>query len=52
MYQEYRKVDLVNKLKLMGIGILDIMVTGVTGAGKSTTLRATCKFNHYDTANF
>jgi len=40
MYQEYRKIDLVNKLKLMGIGILDIMVTGVTGAGKSTTLNS------------
>lgn len=40
MYQEYRKIDLINKLNIIGINPLDIMVTGVTGAGKSTTLNS------------
>jgi len=38
MYQNYREIDLAKKLKPLGIGILDVMATGVTGAGKSTTL--------------
>jgi len=40
MYQNYRDTDLNNKLEVMNIGVLDIMVTGVTGAGKSTTLNS------------
>jgi len=38
MYTNYRNIDLDDKLKILNIGVLDIMVTGVTGAGKSTTL--------------
>ena len=40
MYTNYRITDIENKLKLMSISPLDVMVTGVTGAGKSTTLNA------------
>jgi len=36
MYSNYRKNDIANKLDV----ILDVMVTGVTGAGKSTTLNS------------
>ncbi|MDQ7002711.1 MAG: GTPase, partial [Ghiorsea sp.] len=38
MYQTYRELDLKHKLNTMGVNPLDVMVTGVTGAGKSTTL--------------
>lgn len=37
MYQNYRHEDLSKKSSELGI-IFDVMVTGVTGAGKSTTL--------------
>ena len=37
MYQSYRYNELEKKSKKIGI-IFDVMVTGVTGAGKSTTL--------------
>lgn len=38
MYKNYRTNDINRKLNIMGVNPLDIMVTGVTGAGKSTTL--------------
>jgi len=38
MYKNYRLQDIEKNLNLMGIRPLDVMVTGVTGAGKSTTL--------------
>lgn len=38
MYKNYRTVDMITNLMVMGANPLDIMVTGVTGAGKSTTL--------------
>ncbi|CAA6808382.1 MAG: GTPase Era [uncultured Thiotrichaceae bacterium] len=38
MYKTYRILDVYNKMNSMEISPLDIMVTGVTGAGKSTTL--------------
>lgn len=37
---EYRTNDINNNLNKMGVRPLDVMVTGVTGAGKSTTLNA------------
>jgi len=40
MYQYYRQNDLNNNLNIIGIRPLDVMVTGVTGAGKSTTLNS------------
>ncbi len=40
MYKNYRYADLTYKLNEMGINPLDVMVTGVTGAGKSTTLNS------------
>ena len=39
MYKNYRYSELHKKSKKVGI-IFDVMVTGVTGAGKSTTLNA------------
>lgn len=39
-FSTYRTVDIENNLKKMRIRPLDVMVTGVTGAGKSTTLNA------------
>jgi uncharacterized protein len=39
-YKEYRLEDLQRKINQIGYHPLDIMVTGVTGAGKSTTLNA------------
>lgn len=39
MYKDYRYSELHEKSKKVGI-IFDVMVTGVTGAGKSTTLNA------------
>jgi predicted GTPase len=38
--QYYRTNDLSNNLNIIGINPLDVMVTGVTGAGKSTTLNS------------
>jgi predicted GTPase len=38
--QNYRTADLSRNLDIIGINPLDVMVTGVTGAGKSTTLNA------------
>ncbi len=40
MYQNYRLVDILTNLMVMNINPLDVMVTGVTGAGKSTTLNS------------
>ncbi len=39
-FSTYRDNDINNNLHRMGIRPLDVMVTGVTGAGKSTTLNA------------
>lgn len=38
MFKSYRTSDLAHKLNTIGVNPLDVMVTGVTGAGKSTTL--------------
>ena len=40
MYKDYRLADVLTNVMVMGINPLDIMVTGVTGAGKSTTLNS------------
>ena len=40
MFAEYRIEDIRRKMHAMEIRPLDVMVTGVTGAGKSTTLNA------------
>lgn len=40
MYKKYRDADLSNKLGVIGVQPLDVMVTGVTGSGKSTTLNS------------
>ena len=40
MYSEYRNIDIEKKLSIARFRPLDIMVTGVTGAGKSTTLNS------------
>lgn len=39
-FDTYRTTDINNNLHRIGIRPLDVMVTGVTGAGKSTTLNA------------
>lgn len=39
-FRTYRVEDMGEKLRHMGVRPLDVMVTGVTGAGKSTTLNA------------
>ncbi|MDD6070378.1 MAG: 50S ribosome-binding GTPase [Clostridiales bacterium] len=39
-FSNYRTTDIENNLRRMQIRPLDVMVTGVTGAGKSTTLNA------------
>lgn len=39
-FSTYRSNDIDNNLRRMQIRTLDVMVTGVTGAGKSTTLNA------------
>jgi predicted GTPase len=39
-YIDYRKEDIDKKISVIGYNPLDIMVTGVTGAGKSTTLNS------------
>lgn len=43
-FDNYRKSDIERKLNIMGVTPLDVMITGVTGAGKSTTLNTI--FNH------
>jgi len=45
MYQKYRYNELKQKAAQVGINFFDIMVTGVTGAGKSTTLNSLCEKN-------
>ncbi len=40
MYKNYRTEEIMTNLMVMGINPLDVMVTGVTGAGKSTTLNS------------
>ena len=40
MYKNYRVEDIIKNLNIIGIRPLDIMITGVTGAGKSTTLNS------------
>ncbi len=40
MSAHYRRNDLDHNLSIMGINPLDVMVAGVTGAGKSSTLNA------------
>lgn len=37
-YINYRRSELERRVERGGFGVLDVMVTGVTGAGKSTTL--------------
>ncbi len=39
-YRVYRAADIEYKLRSLGVRPLDVMVAGVTGAGKSTTLNA------------
>lgn len=39
-FKTYRSQDIISNLDIMGIQPLDVMVTGVTGAGKSTTLNS------------
>lgn len=39
-YSNYRENDFINLINKLGVNHLDILVTGVTGAGKSTTLNA------------
>lgn len=39
-FSKYRKADIERKLKRADLRPLDMMVTGVTGAGKSTTLNS------------
>ena len=39
-FRTYRTPDIVNRLRIAKFRLLDVMVTGVTGAGKSTTLNA------------
>ena len=40
MYENYRKYDIESHIDKIGFEPLDIMVTGATGAGKSSTLNA------------
>lgn len=42
-YKNYRMNEIQTKLNKMGIRPLDVMITGVTGAGKSTTLNSVFK---------
>lgn len=39
-FSTYRTMDINRKLGIIGVRPLDVMVTGVTGAGKSTTLNS------------
>ena len=40
MYENYRKDDIENHISKIGFRPLDVMVTGATGAGKSSTLNS------------
>ena len=44
-FRDYRKIDVEKKLEKARFMPLDVMVTGVTGAGKSTTLNTIFKKN-------
>ena len=44
-FKHYRKIDIVKKLEKARFMPLDVMITGVTGAGKSTTLNTIFKKN-------
>ncbi len=44
-YSTYRNTEIADKARTAGFGILDVMVTGVTGAGKSTTLNTLFRKN-------
>ena len=44
-FRDYRKMDIEKKLEKARFRPLDVMVTGVTGAGKSTTLNTIFKKN-------
>lgn len=44
MNREYRESDIKERLNFAGFMPLDVMVTGVTGAGKSTTLNSFFEF--------
>lgn len=44
-FSEYRINDIQRKLNIIGIQPLDLLVTGVTGAGKSTTLNTILQRN-------
>ena len=39
-FNTYRENDINKKITCIGVRPLDIMITGITGAGKSTTLNA------------
>ena len=39
-YSQYRSSDIIHNLEQAGFRPLDVMVAGVTGAGKSTTLNS------------
>ena len=40
MYENYRREDIENHIHKIGFHPLDVMVTGATGAGKSSTLNS------------
>lgn len=40
MYENYRKDDIENHINKIGFRPIDVMVTGATGAGKSSTLNS------------
>ena len=42
-YSSYRRQEILQKVQGAGFRSLDVMVTGVTGAGKSTTLNSLFK---------
>ena len=44
-YSSYRQQEILYKIRQAGFRPLDVMVTGVTGAGKSTTLNSLFKRN-------
>lgn len=50
-FSKYRMSDIERKLKIIGVYPLDVMVTGVTGAGKSTTLNSFFKKNVAEVGN-
>ena len=48
-YNTYRIKDIERKINILGIETLNIMITGATGAGKSTTLNTIFKKDLADT---